>query len=203
MRALAVAIIAVIATVVVLALTGQFSKSEATPPFKPIYFTNPVPVQGADNEVPDIGIEELPAPSFEAVADTVIPLRLTRYVDCATHDCPQGGFAVRADVAFVEVNSSGIPIGSEQISVTGEEGFETNYDEGVDYDLGGVTSTERNLNTVAIPQAMVDYLIEEGKEFSAWQVEGSTVPTTSSTGGEVEAGWTSEVFHVYLPKVGG
>ena len=156
--------------------------------YGPVSFVSPAPIQDTFGNTPTI--EGLPEPAIDPTVDKV-PVSLTRAFDCAYFDCASGAIPVLVDVRYVRLDTTG-----QQVETfVYLDDFETNYAEGDDYVIGTTKITNFTLTPFTFPEELIRQLTNEGAEFSAWRIEGtSTIDRADS----IPASWVSEVFHVSL-----
>ena len=160
--------------------------------YGPLSFTSPARVVDEFGQVPRA--PGLPPPAVTA-PDERVPVRLTRKLDCAVFDCPQGSLPVVANVSWIELNDQGVDIGSVPIV----EDLLINFNEVEDYIPGTLNTAETDLPPFRIPDEVLQRMLERGSPVSAWRIEGTTTPNRPDG---LPAAWATEVFHIRYDRAG-
>lgn len=160
--------------------------------FKAVSFVAPAVIEGTDGVAPSV--DGLPAPSVES--SDMVPVTLTRVIDCSGFECPGGGMPLRVSVVWEEVDAERVTIKSFLVA----ENVPVVYEDGVDYIRGQLLVTRNRLAPFRVPPVVLDYIESEGKTVSDWRISGVNVVM----GGIQEAAWSTEVIHVrHVPAEGG
>lgn len=189
MAAVVVSMAAWVGAVVGSWLFNQYEPNVIEANYGPVAFVSPAPItDGLGNEPT---VEGLPEPAVDISAGDTIPVSLTRAFDCAYFECAEGSIPVLVDIRFVQLDVTG----QETFSFIYLEDYETTYEEDSDYVRDTTTIITNTLSPFDPPQQMIDHLMSEDSNFSAWRIEGTS---TIDRPDAIPASWRSEVFHVTL-----
>ena len=169
-------------------LFSYYQPAEIAADYGPVSFVSPAPIADSFGVAPQV--DDLPIPSIN-VAEQGIPVSLTRVVDCAYFACAEDSIPVLVDIRYVRVGVDG----QEITSFTLIDDYKTTYEEGDDYILDTTKIVTNTLAPFEFPKELVDDLLEEDANVTAWRIEGTT---TVDRPDAIPASWRSEVFHASL-----
>lgn len=161
--------------------------------YGPLTYVVPVSIVNSEGEAPRVTDGTLPAPSFDE--PKVIPVILSRTMDCVAHNCPDGGIEVSVTVRAIEIDTKGTAIRVYPIA----EDQKFNFQEGIDYIPGQIRTNTLFRESFEFPEEALADMREQGKDVSAWRLEGTTVPVRSDA---IPASWSSQVFHIRVDTTG-
>lgn len=177
---------AVVGAAIAISVYANIVHDPHDPPFEAVSFEAPALVVNSRNVAPKV--PGLPSPSVYYTEE--IPVRLTRYIDCAAYDCPAGGIPLTVEVIWEEVGTDGGTIRSFLIA----EDIPVVYEEGTDYRRGELVVVTNRLTPFSVPSVVVNHIERQNKYVSAWRISG-----VNTILGESEAAWSTEVIHVVYP----
>lgn len=161
-------------------------------PYAPISYAEPARVVDAFGNIPEVEEQEIPPPSIQA-PEGAIPIQLTRTVNCENYQCPSGGMKINIDVTWSRLNIQRTII--ETIPVIQDAPLV--LEEGVDYIRNAVVTNTVRLEPYNIPEDVLAAINGLKSAYSAWRIDGTTVPDHEDAQGAV---WVSDVFHIYNPS---
>ena len=163
-------------------------------PFNAIGYAAPAQVIDIESMVPQVEGTNLPTPSI--TVGEQVPVRLTRTMTCDTSDCPPGGIPLEITVKWQELildTTDDDDNTTQSMSVTILEDFETQIQEGTDYEVGVFSIDTTQLTPFDFPDEVRSYILENDLDVSVWRIEGVTLPLI---GGADPVGWSTEPIHI-------